>query len=522
MSEDVPQNAEGGRQSSQLHPTSQKEEQNPEILAMKLRLAELKRKKLELVRRYGLHYYKPHAVQDKFHRAGTQFKRRMVRAGNRLGKSHMGCAEDCAWIFGERVWYPEGDPARRGGIPQHPVKLLTITTDWDKVDEIWTGEKGEGGKVWKMLPRDRCKVRRNHSGAIDTIEADINDRKSVWRFDTVKSFMSNPLGSESSDWDGIHVDEPCPEDMFKASARGLIDRGGSAWFTLTPLTEFWINDYFFPQDTGGKIRGGVWAITASIYDNPYLTKEAIAEFEALLTDDEKQCRLLGIPLHLAGLIYKEFQWDAHVLKELPEGWVDWITPPKNWPRYFAIDPHPQTPHCVLFATVTPGGRRIYYHDLFLHCSIWELAEKIHGVHRDCRPVWGKMDPLGFIDDPITKTNMAIELERSGVFVEKATKALEQGILRVQGELKKRSKVDGQPPIGFTPSCRRALWEIQRYCWDEKENKPIDKDDHAMENLYRLELSDMLWIDRTATPAPAIGEIEITQPLLDLPDLSLTL
>jgi hypothetical protein len=133
-----------------------------------------------------------------------------------------------------------------------------------------------------------------------------------------------------------------------------------------------------------------------------------------------------------------------------------------------------------------------------------------------------MDPLGFIDDPITKTNMAIELERSGVFVEKATKALEQGILRVQGELKKRSKVDGQPPIGFTPSCRRALWEIQRYCWDEKENKPIDKDDHAMENLYRLELSDMLWIDRTATPAPAIGEIEITQPLLDLPDLSLTL
>jgi len=34
------------------------------------------------------------------------------------------------------------------------------------------------------------------------------------------------MGSESSDFDFVHVDEPCPEPMYKAAARGLIDRNG--------------------------------------------------------------------------------------------------------------------------------------------------------------------------------------------------------------------------------------------------------------------------------------------------------
>jgi hypothetical protein len=486
--------------------------QNAELLALKTRKVALARRRIELIKQYGLAYYRPHPKQDAFHRAGVKFKRRMVRAGNRFGKSQMGCTEDVSWLIGERTWLPESDPARRGGIPQHPIKLLTITTDWDKVDEIWTGQRGEGGKVWKYLPYDLVKSRRrNHSGAIDTIEL---RNGSLWRFDTVKSYMANPQGSESSDWDAVHVDEPCPEKMWTAVSRGLIDRGGSAWFTLTPLTEFWINDFFFPQDTGGKIRDNVWAIGGSTYDNPYLPPEAIREFEATLNDEERQCRLHGVPLHLAGLIYKQFDWANHVLTDIPKGWELYTKPPKDWTYYFYIDPHPQTPHAVQFWALGPDERAYCYADIFKHCAVYELAELIKEMLDGRTAHWAKMDPLGFINDPITETNMAIELADHGVYVEKATKALAHGILKVQGELKKRD-IFNKPTVMFAPSAGRTLWEIQRYCWDEEENKPIDKDDHMMENMYRAILSEMRYVKSNPYNVP-IGDIEIPTRL----DLSL--
>lgn len=482
-----------------------------EIALLLQRKIKLGQELVALAKEAGLAFYNPSPKQDAFHRAGLTSKRRMVRAGNRFGKSTCGVAEDCAWVLHERVWYPESDNARRGGLPQHPVKLLTITTDWDKVDEIFTGQKGEGGKVWKFLPTaalaDKNPTRRNHSGAIDTIA--LRDG-SIWRFDTVKSFAANPMGSESSDWDAIHVDEPCPEQMFKAAARGLIDRNGSAWFTLTPLSEFWINDFFFPQDTGGKLRDDVWSVNASIYDNPFLTREAIDEFEKLLSDDEKTCRLHGIPLHLSGLIYKEFAWDQHVLTKLPEGWNSPTEPPRHWPVYLQFDVHPRTPHCVLFSTVMPSGERIYFNDIFHHCTMEELADLVREKLDGRRVIWSEMDPLGWQEHPLSETTMADDLCRCGIYVEKATKALSRGVLRVKHALKTKTAL-------FTTGCKRTLWEVQRYCWDEETNKPLDVDDHAMECLYRMEVAEPRWVDVNVRTA-AIDDIEITNADLNLSDM----
>jgi hypothetical protein len=465
--------------------------EDAELLAIRARRIAIRRKRLQLVRENGLLFYKPHAKQDSFHRAGAKFKKRMVRAGNRFGKSHLGCSEDCAWVLNERVWYPEGDPARRGGIPQRPVKGLIITTDWDKVREIWTEEGGDQpGKLWSMLPKGFVKQKnRNHSGAIDYM---LMRNGSVLRFDTVKSFMTNPQGAESSNWDFIHVDEPCPQKMFKAHARGLIDTGGSFWFTLTPLAEFWINDLFFPQETD-KPRNDIWAVDGSIYDNPHLSAEDIESYASLLSDDEKDCRLYGIPMHLTGLIYKEFAHDRHVRQEPPIGWKDWLTPPDNWTIYVQIDVHPRTPHAVLFLAVSPFGHHYYYNDLFVHCTIPDLVKKIRELLQGRIPTWFSVDPLAFVEYPKEEifSSMADEFAAHGMPVEKAPKNPAFGIL----EVKKQLKLLGQ--IQFSPECRRTLWEIRRWCWDEDKNKPMDVDDHMMENLYRMEISNCVWIDPEA-------------------------
>ena len=482
-----------------------------EVFLLKKERLRLLKEKAKLRRSSGISFYRPHPGQDLFHRAGSTTKRRYVRTGNRWGKSTAGCAEDISWLLNERPFYPESDPARRGGIPQYPVKLLTVTTDWPKVSEVWTSETE--GKVWKMIPSGFVKkCHRNSMGVIDKIDC---NNGSLWRFESVKGFKHDPQSAESSDWDAIHYDEPLPEKMRKALARGLIDRGGSEWFTLTPLTEFWINDYFFPDITDGKPRDNVWTITGTTYDNTFLSPENIAAYEADLNEDERQCRILGIPLELAGLVYKEFSWPCHVLQSLPPGWLSWDKPPLDHTIYYAIDPHPRTPHAVLFCAVSPTGTHFYFRDIFKACIAQDLSKEILDTLKGAgkqsyRLGRAIMDPLGFIEEPSTKTTMATELANYGIYVDKATKALDHGIIRVKQQLK-------QNAVFFTPNCSRTLWEIQRYCWDAENERPLDENDHMMENLYRLELSDMRWVDPSWSNIH-IDDITITKPELSMESL----
>jgi hypothetical protein len=489
------------------------------LAALKSRKISLLKEKAKLLREFGLLRYRPHAKQSKFHEAAA-FKRRLMRAGNRFGKSQMGCAEDSSFLLGNRPWYPKDSPFRTLGIPQHPCKGLVITTDFDKVDEVWTSQSAQPGKIWQFLPNGFVKsTSKNSSGVIDTINC-VN--KACLRFDTVRSWQNNPQSSESTDWDFIHVDEPCPEKMWTAASRGLIDRGGPAWFTLTPLREVWINDMFFPrryQDSPDVEvqKGSRWAMQGSMRDNPYLSAEAIAEFEQDLTDEEKQCRIEGYPLELSGLVYKEFSFDRHVLKELPKGWTAYNKPPRDYTIYYAIDPHPQTPHAVLFCAVSPLGQKFFWSEIFLHCVISDLAKTILSRLGGYYVRVAKCDPLAYINDPISGSNIEEELANNGVIVEKATKALALGILKVKEELKKENN------LYFSPDLEETLWEFERYVWDENTNKPKDENDHMMENLYRLLLDNPRWypVPKASDNFP-IEDEEFSSAQTSMKDLELTL
>lgn len=473
----------------------------------RLRLLQLK---AEAIKEDGLRFYRPMPKQDAFHRAAALYRRRLFEAGNRYGKTTMGAAEDCSWLRGYRPFYPEGDPARRAGIPTHPVKGAIVTADWEKTREVWTEDSGENpGKLWKFLPRkDVASTDAHQSGALKSVTM---KNGSMVKFVPVKAWKQDAMIAESSDYDFIHVDEPCPEAMFKGLARGLMDRRGSAWFTLTALTEPWIQDWFFPED-GHCVRDGAWAERATVYENTHLSAEAIADFEATLSDDEKECRLLGVPMRLAGLVYKEFSQDRHVLTEEPKGWSDW-KPPTEWAHYFHIDPHPQTPMAVLFCAVSPLGQHFYYDEIFDRCTVEELAKKIRQRLSGRNVIRGRVDPIAVIRDPITDTSIMQELARHGVHVTQATKDKSFGISNAKAALKRPNF------IYISPECRRYLWEIRRYAWDEKENKPVDANDHMMENFYRMELDNMVFVERAPSTLP-MNVLEIPFAEMDLPDLNL--
>lgn len=457
------------------------------------------RRLAELKKGYGLAFYEPHPKQDKFHRAGAK-KRRYVRTGNRFGKSELGAAEDCAWALGERPWYPKDDPARYAGIPKRPTKGLIIVADWDKAEEIFTCmDEGAGqGKLIKYLPTDKLQVgRKNNAGVVGELKVkSIHGGWSKIHLDTVKSFKANPMGQESSHWDWIHIDEPCPEAMWNANSRGLMDRDGSAWFTCTPLNEAWINDEFVPSrrtritvDKPIEKDEHHWMITGSSRDNPHLSESAIKLFEEGLSEAERQCRIEGLPLALSGLVYKNFSYDTHVLDEAPHGWADWATPPDSYMVRVAIDPHPETPHAVMFEATSPSGIVFYYAELFRKELISQLSEAIHSVTGMRLVQQYICDPSAFIEHPVDGSSMSDVFYENAIPVEKAPKDLERGILATESALARRIDAPSGkkiPKMFFAGHMTETLWEFDHYEWDQRrENKPVDKNDHMMENLYRL-------------------------------------
>jgi hypothetical protein len=491
--------------SNLIQPIASLDGQDPELVALKLRELDLRRQRARLVKENGLAFYRPHRKQDLFHAAGG-YKRRAVFAGNRFGKSDCGASEDVAQAVGERLWYPKGDIRRTVGIPNRPQKILIITTDWGKVDEIFTSERGaQQGKLWRLFPSGFVKSKkRNHSGAIETIEC-VNG--SLLQFDTVESYKKNPQGAESSDWDVIHVDEPCPQPMYNAHARGLMDRDGSAYFTLTPLKEPWIYDYFYgdevdAQTNFGKADASIqgadrWSITGSIWDNPYLTEDAINRYLETLDDEERACRESGIPLQFAGLIYKEFGND-HLYRQLPLNWTDYNKPPRDYSIYYHIDPHPQTPVAVLFTAVAPSGRKYLFEELFIRGLVKDITDRIKEITHDRFVVRARVDPIAFNEDELTGKCWANDFELHNVFLTRAVKSLERGIPAARAALKSRMP-DGSPEWLVSPKLSRFIYEIKRYHWD-KDNKPVDKDDHMMENFYRTVLDEPVYIERDDSPS----------------------
>lgn len=483
-------------------------------------------REMELLKeKNGINFYRPHAKQDQFHRAG-EFKRRYVRTGNRFGKSEMGAAEDVAWALGERPWYPQSDPARYAGIPKKSNKILVLCQDWDKVEEIFTClTPGQSlGKIFKFVPEDKIAARpvKSKSGVVSSVLI-----TSIWGgvstiiFDTVKSFMSNEMGQESADFDAIHVDEPIPKDMWVANARGLIDRNGSAWFTCTPLNQPWINDMFVPRELSRKdIKGAImrdniyWMITGSTSDNPYNTAAALAMFEADLTSAEKQCRLHGMPLTLAGIVYKEFNHDFHVYTRQFFGWEAVNRPPPDYTIRVNVDPHPETPHAVLFYATAPNGQTFYYDEIFEQVIASTLCDKINDILAGYDLYSIYMDPAGFIESPSDGKSMADIFDEHGLYVEKAPKDLTRGIVETKMMLSRTLYSPSGikiPKLVFGQHLTRTLYEFDAYQWDPKRpNRPRDRDDHMMENLYRSVLQGLDYvkpekINNSKLPVTAFGE-----------------
>lgn len=523
----------------------------PDILA-KRELLELEQRRKALQDANGLAFYRPHYKQDLFHSAAN-YPRRFSRTGNRFGKTTQGVSEDIAYARGERSWYKVGfevkdkdgivkrihDPILDAdlitrGIPRRSTRGVIFCQDWDKVRSVFTSEESGAsrGKLWQLLPKDWfLGADKDKQGNLYRFRIkNLYGETSTIQFETVNSFMQNPMAHESEWWDWIHIDEPCPQDMWAAYARGLADRGGFAWFTCTPLTEQWINDYFIPRfrtrdnfTDGEEFRSETtaqgkvfvqfkWIITGSIFDNPNLAPESVAQMIADTPLDQRETRIEGRPRALSGVIYPEFNHDIHIYRDTPPGWADPYTPPDDYCIKIAIDPHPRTPHAVLFDAISPTGYHFFYAEIFQHCLIRELCDLIFQVPGADRAFAIIIDPLAFTESVTGDGTMMIDDFRAGgIYGLPASKDLTRGILKVQAWLSMRD-YNGHSVLRFHESLLNTTYEFDRYIWDPKKPEPYRKaPDHHMECLYRLLIDGIEWSDPSSRPTPIIAPRSIVRP-----------
>jgi hypothetical protein len=159
-----------------------------------------------------------------------------------------------------------------------------------------------------------------------------------------------------------------------------------------------------------------------------------------------------------------------------------------------IDVHPRENQAVLFVATSPNGFRYAVFEIWEHYSPSILADSIIRRINKCSYRVNRIiiDPLSKGDPNVGDTTfdkMDIRLSQHGHVLEVASKDKESGILEIKDHLK---GANNTPSLFFFNDLARTTFELESWMYDEDTQKPQKKDDHMMENLYRILLENTIY------------------------------
>lgn len=430
----------------------------------------------------NIKHYKPHAKQRQFH--SSKRKKKLYIGGNRSGKTTGGVVE-CIWRAS--CTHPFRPDLNAAGPTRGRVIAVDFTNGVEKIIfpqfKQWCPNSYLRGGSWDAAYDKTLRTLTFANGS--TIE-----------------FMSydqdlDKFAGTSRHW--IHFDEEPPKSIYVENMARLIDTNGDFWFTMTPVEGMnWIYDDLYEPNINNP-DSPIEIIEIDMRENPYLSEEAVKEFENSLDEDEKTARIAGKYVTVGGLIYKQFDpaiGGLHVLKE-----------PIDDLREFArgkllicgLDHGLNNPTAVLWATVDEQGFvTICYEHYKKEWSIDQHAAKIREVNKK---LFGR-DPDVYVADPsiqnrnaITMTSIHEEYIKFGIPFTLGNNDVEAGLIRVKRYLNPTVKPSKEHPMGqkpkivISPQCQMLIWEKKRYRYKvyaqkklREENAPYEtphkKDDHA--------------------------------------------
>jgi len=315
----------------------------------------------------------------------------------------------------------------------------------------------------------------------------------------VKEFESVDLG-----W--VWIDEPMPKDRFMATlARSRM--GMIVFWTLTPLTySAWIKTWL---DDQLEIEGQVDYIEAEMEDNcklhgvrGILEHANIERLANSYPEDEKEARVFGKFGHLIGRVHKLFRRKIHVIKPFPIS-------ERLFTTYKALDPHPRVPDHVLYLSTNRNRTMYITGEIISDGLVKELYERMKAfeVAMHYRIEGRIIDPSAFTDDQHMKQkSVGSQLFDLGENWVRGSKNLMAGIKRTNDALNYQivqGKLVQPPEIYIFDTCNVMIKQLEEYVWQEWKGtskdskqphpKPKDINDHQVENLHRLLLTEPVYV-----------------------------
>jgi hypothetical protein len=476
-----------------------------EIQKQKQLLAQLKAERDHRKRHWSIRYYAvkadgsvkgPHKGQSSFHRSKSLI--RVASGGNRSGKSTCGGNEAVAHSLGYRPWLKPEDPDYKVNVRVPNKGLICGESFGEQVKKVLIPKllgDPENGVPGAIPTSELLYTKKNPQGVITEIGLKNGSNIHLQSYDQPVELF------ESSDHDWFWADEPPPRAIWVAVQRGLADRRGRSWITMTPLKEPWIFDEIYP-------RPDVELFYFDIEDNlGYgLTREGIDQFARSLTPDEMEARLRGKYFHLTGLVYKSYQ-KIHRVKRA-EVWKSTNGKiPRHWALWFHVDTHPRTPHHAVWIAVAPDQRKYICGELKNgdpNNKIKPFAEalKIYErtfFNRGIDEVVRLMEPGAQSPNPGEGLSIWDEFAKYGFRCKPGSKNRDAGILLFQDALQFDPERGLYPTIFVFDDLPGVHKELTHYIWDDwamkagqgktEKQVPKDKDDHLIEGIHRILLDE---------------------------------
>ena len=430
-------------------------------------------------------HYTPHAKQAVFHK--SKKKKKLYIGGNRSGKTTGGVCED---VWRASCTHPYRPDLNAIGPNRGRVIAVDFINGVEKIIfpqfKQWLVPSMLKGGAWEVAYDKTLRTLTFANGS--TIE-----------------FMSydqdlDKFAGTSRHW--VHFDEEPPKSIYIENMARLIDTNGDFWITMTPVEGMtWVYDDLY-EPNHEQDDPVVEIVEISTEENPFLSKQAVADFVASIDEDERTSRIKGAFVTVGGRIYKKFDptiGGLHVLKEPVEHPKQRF---KDWMWLCALDHGLNNPTAVLWLAVSRKGEVVVF---------WEHYKKEWTVDQHAAEILRINKFLGrtpdlYVADPsiqnrnaITNTSIHEEYIKYGIPFTMGNNDVAAGIIRTKKYFNPTVKPTDEYPLGrkpkltIDPRCQNLIWELKRYRWKTYVNKklgfennayevPHKKDDHACDAL----------------------------------------
>ena len=245
--------------------------------------------------------------------------------------------------------------------------------------------------------------------------------------------------------------------------------------TTTPKGFDWIYSLFVKKEFPGshrKLPNGVdyeW-FGGTTLDNPFTPEEfkqtLMHQYEGVFKKQEIYGEFCGFE----GQVYKNFQYQAHVVEKAPDNLHEFV---------FGIDWGFTNALVGLIIGYDADGRKYVLEEFYEHgVQVDVLRDWLLNKKKEYNLAKGYADP--------SEPQFIIQFNRSGLFVMEADNEVMPGINAVYKELEPAA--DGKPRLYILARCQHTIEEFSKYRYKDakdgvpQQENPLKVDDHAMDAL----------------------------------------